>query len=77
MEHAGARVLPAEMEIYREVEQDEQVIDRIAAAQREDGSAISPQADAELHDVGRHLRAGLLRGQSTGLHSFLPSGFTV
>jgi hypothetical protein len=36
MEHAGARVLPAVMEIFREVEQDEQVIDRIAAAQREE-----------------------------------------
>jgi hypothetical protein len=36
MEHARARVLPAEMEIYREVEQDEKVIERIAAAQREE-----------------------------------------
>jgi len=44
MEHARARVLPAELEIFREVEQDENVIDRIAAAQREDGSAASPQA---------------------------------
>jgi hypothetical protein len=44
MEHARARVLPAEMEIFREVEPDEKVIDRIAAAQREDGSAASPQA---------------------------------
>jgi len=54
-EHLQARILEmietldnfrasAEMEIYREVEQDEQVIDRIAAAQREDGSAASPQA---------------------------------
>jgi len=32
------------MKIFREVEQDENVIDRIAAAQREDGSAASPQA---------------------------------
>jgi hypothetical protein len=31
-------------EIFREVEQDEKVIDQIAAAQREDGSAASPQA---------------------------------
>ena len=30
---------PPEMEIFREVGQDEQVIDRIAAAEREDGSA--------------------------------------
>jgi hypothetical protein len=48
MEHARARVLPsalqAEMEIFREVEQDEKVIARIAAAQREDGSAASTQA---------------------------------
>jgi len=36
MEHARARVLPAEMEIFREVEQDESVIERIAAAQREE-----------------------------------------
>ncbi len=36
MEHAGARVLPAEMKIFREFEQDEQVIARIAAAQRDD-----------------------------------------
>lgn len=33
-EHLQARIL--EMEIFREVEQDEQVIDRIAAAQREE-----------------------------------------
>jgi len=44
MEHARARVLPGEMEIFREVEQDGKVIDRIAAAQREEGSAASPQA---------------------------------
>jgi len=31
-------------EIFREVEQDEKVIDQIAAVQREDGSAASPQA---------------------------------
>ena len=34
--HARAHVLPAEMEIFREVEQDENVIGRIATAQREE-----------------------------------------
>jgi DNA-binding protein H-NS len=54
-EHLQARLLEmietldklrasAEMEVFRVVEQDEKVIDRIAAAQREDGSAASPQA---------------------------------
>jgi hypothetical protein len=40
----GQPPVPAEMEICREVDQDETVIDRIAAAQREEGSAASPQA---------------------------------
>jgi hypothetical protein len=54
-EHLQARILEmietldnlrasAPMKIFREVEQDENVIDRIAAALREDGSAASPQA---------------------------------
>lgn len=36
MKQAELPVLPAEMEIFREFEQDEKVIDRIAAAQREE-----------------------------------------
>jgi hypothetical protein len=40
----GQPPVPAEMEICREVEQDVKIIDRISAAQREDGSAASPQA---------------------------------
>jgi hypothetical protein len=50
MEHARARVLPAEMEIFREVEQDEKVIARIAAAQRE-------ELEQEIGELEKEARA--------------------
>jgi hypothetical protein len=56
MEHAGARVLPAEMEIFRELEQDEQVIDRIAAAQREELEQEIPIFQAATERVAEEAR---------------------
>jgi hypothetical protein len=56
LEHATARVLPAEMEIFREVEQDEKVIDRIAAAQREELDQEIAGLKAEAERVAEEAR---------------------
>jgi hypothetical protein len=46
----------AEMEIFREVEQDEQVIDRIAAAQREELEQEIATLQAEAERVAEEAR---------------------
>ncbi len=56
MEHARTRVLPAEMEIFREVEQDEKVIDRIAAAQREELEQEITTLPSEAEQVAEEVR---------------------
>ena len=46
----------AEMEIFREVEQDENVIDRIAAAQREELEQEIADLQAEAERVAEEAR---------------------
>jgi DNA-binding protein H-NS len=66
-EHLQARILEmietldelrasAEMEIFREVEQDEEVIDRIAAAQREELEREIADLGAEAERVAKEAR---------------------
>jgi hypothetical protein len=52
----GTRALPAEMEIFREVEQDENVIDRIAAAHREELEREIDGLQAEAERVAEEAR---------------------
>jgi hypothetical protein len=56
MEHARARVLHAEMEIFQEVERDEQVIDRIAASQREELEQEIATLQAEAEQAAEEAR---------------------
>jgi hypothetical protein len=61
MEHAGARVLPsalrasAEMEIFGEAEQDEKVIDRITAAQREEVEREIAGLEVEAREAEKEI----------------------
>jgi hypothetical protein len=75
-EHLQARILEmietldelrasAEMEIFREVEQDENVIDRITAAQREELETAIGGLKAEAECVAAEARE--LAGENGGL----------
>ena len=59
----GTRALHARMEIFREVEQDEKAIDRIAAAQREELEQEIASLQAEADRVAEPGNANVLVGR--------------